>query len=195
MVEIPADDQTPLRTHLDLTERECAAIGLAVTQWAFLESAIYKRTVKLAKLAKIPIPSCAESLSFTKRLRALRCLGDSHYKSEKRCTELAALVCRIGTAEGRRHKIIHGIWTYDPRKPDQLWSSGYRPNLGGKERFDVAKLIAFALEVGRLSAMVLYPRGLRDVPFPYASMSRSFLRECLETDPPSQDHHPAKNRE
>jgi hypothetical protein len=72
--------------------------------------------------------------------------------------KVANLISRIARAEGYRHKIAHGLWSYNPKRLEQLFSMDRR---GRFEPFDVEKLLAFADSIGELSFELIYPGGWR----------------------------------
>src|SRR5690348_12706595 len=70
--------------YFDLGEREYSAIGFATVHWAFLEEAMFRRTVYFAKRARVRVPEHAHDLSFSRRIRALRLLMSAAVKNPKR---------------------------------------------------------------------------------------------------------------
>lgn len=151
-----------MKYDFDLGEREFAAIGHGTVHWAFLEEAMFKRTVLFARRAKVKVPADAHDLSFAKRLRALRLIINSTVKNSKRLQWWHDVLDEIGTQNGTRQKIVHGLWSYNARHPDRLFSNP-RPSIGRwMTSFDVEKLFGFGLRVGELSYALLNPsRGGR----------------------------------
>jgi hypothetical protein len=141
----------------DMGIYEFAAIGEMTVHWAFLEEAMYKRTVLFAKRAKVKVPQDARDLSFSKRLRALRLLMQAvitHSEIRKRWNWL---ISAIGNANGTRQKITHGLWSYDARNPARLFSSP-RPSVGKwLTPFNVEKIDEFAGQLGAYSYALLHP--------------------------------------
>jgi hypothetical protein len=165
---IPVGKSAPGSRHqflaydFDLGEREYYAIGHGTVHWAFLEEAMFKRTVLFARRAKVKVPADAHDLSFAKRLRALRTIVNAVVKNGKRLKWWHDVLDEIGTQNGTRQKIVHGLWSYNARHPDRLFSTP-RPSLGRwMTPFDVEKLFGFGLRVGELSYALLNPsRGGR----------------------------------
>jgi hypothetical protein len=165
--------------YFDLGEREYSSIGFATVHWAFLEEAMFRRTVYFAKRAKVRVPKEAHDLSFSRRIRALRLLMSTTVKNPKRKRWWNLIISAIAKENGIRQKIVHGLWSYNPRQPDRLYSS-LRPSLGKwMTPFNVDSLSEFGERVGELSFALLHPpswggRLPKDDGY-YSYMSRSFL--------------------
>jgi hypothetical protein len=172
-IVIPLDD-SPWRTSFDLTENELYAIGLATVHWSYLEWALLVRTKALARRWR-DVPSQAFSRSFSRRLKALRTLAEERIRDPRRKEALFKLLSRISKCEGHRHRYIHGIWTYNARKPNSLWVV-----LNHEERFEhttFEKIIKFCEEVGELSFALAHPRSRKDALPNKSYASRSLLLE------------------
>jgi hypothetical protein len=168
-----------VRYDFDLGEREYAAIGYAIVHWAFLEEAIFKRTVLFARRAKVRTPREAHDLSFAQRIRALRILMNAVVKDPKRRKWWNALISRVGKENGLRQKIVHGLWSYNARHPERLFSSP-RPSLGRwMTQLSAETLSGFGERVGGLSFALLHPspagRPSKNFDIPPAYMNRQFL--------------------
>ena len=165
----------------DLTPKEFYAIGEATVQWAYLEHALYFRTKALCRQGRMAIPAAATDTSFTRRLRAFREVVNAVIKLEKRQKKYLLLAARIANAEGTRHRVIHGLWEYDPKHPERLFNFNARPPF--KTRFhkmNEKKISDFAIQVGALSFELDWPNGRGIFPprmpdGPFAYVSRSFL--------------------
>jgi hypothetical protein len=72
---------------------------------------------------------------------------------------LRNLISRIARAEGYRHRIAHGLWSYNPKRLGQLWAIDRRRK--HVEPFDVPKLVSFAESIGELSFELIHPGGWR----------------------------------
>lgn len=146
------------RMHPDLLEREIFAIGYVGVQWSFLEHLILLETTDLAYKAKEKFPDEAISLSFKRRLRCWRDLikRKAPTKSQER---LLGLASRIGSIERSRHRITHGIWEWEAKRPDKLRASSIRPPHEFDEPFDFDKLIGIGEKIGELCFEILYPKG------------------------------------
>jgi hypothetical protein len=142
----------------DLFEREIYAIGFLTWQWSFLEHNILLSTEQFAKKLKLPIPSGASNFSFTRRLSAWRQMIEKTRKS-KRKGRLLKLVSKIANVESRRHKIIHGLWTWTYSNPEQATTFSFWPRSGNPEPFDFDKLLKLGELVGQINFEILYPGG------------------------------------
>jgi hypothetical protein len=159
MISTPIDKHGRPSFHFDLTGEEFCSIGMVVVQWAYLEHAVFERTVQLAQRYRLPVPENALSTSFSRRLRALREFANTVIKREATKKHFANLVSRIARAEGYRHRVAHGLWSYNPRRLEQLWSLSYRRS--NVEPFNVKKLTDFADLIGELSFELMRPGGWR----------------------------------
>jgi hypothetical protein len=158
-VDVKEGNPRRARFNFDLSLQEFGVIGLIVVHWAFLESALFERTVQLVYRYRIPLPNEAVSLSFTRRLRVFRDVVEQNIKRKPTKAKLLNLVSRIARAEGYRHRIAHGLWSYNPRRLEQLWAIDRRQ--GHVEPFDVKKLRDFSNSLGELSFELLHPAGWR----------------------------------
>ncbi len=169
----------PLSFAFDLGEHELSTIGLVMVQWAFMEEALYRRTVYFARRARVKIPSDASDLSFARRLRVLRLLVGSVLKDAKKLKWWNDLISEIAGANGNRQKVAHGLWTFDARNPARLYSRP-RPILGKLlTPFNVEKLAEFGLQLGEISFALTHPHRTQQWPQYMdgraASVSRRFL--------------------
>ena len=138
---------------------EQAAIGYVTVCWAQLEHLLLHVTVDIAEAAKVPVPEHATSLSFKKRLRALRTLIKETGGAAKRQQALLGLLTKIGNAERSRNRITHGLWDWNQTNPDGLIASSYRMPFDFEERFDFQKLIKLAQQIGEINFSLAFPRG------------------------------------
>jgi hypothetical protein len=158
-ISVPVDKNRRPGFHFDLSQEEFGVIGLVVVQWAFLEHALFVRTSQLAERARIAVPQDALSFSFTRRLRAFRSLVDRTIRRKATKIKTLQLISRIARAEGYRHRIAHGLWSYNPKRLEQLWAiDRRRPHV---EPFNVKKLVDFGDAIGELSFELIYPGGWR----------------------------------
>lgn len=67
-------------------------IGLVVVHWAFLEYALFLRTVRMAQRAKLVVPKHALSFSFSRRLRAFRTVAERAIKRKEARAKIANLI-------------------------------------------------------------------------------------------------------
>lgn len=178
----------------EIGEKEYAALGFAIVHWGFFEDILYGATAKLARRAGKKVPLDAKSLDFSRRLTALeRLVKRMRDPLGIKKGSLLELIPKIANANGIRQKLVHGLWSFDPKKPERLYSRSRRalPFKTRLEPFDFPSLIKFALSVGELSFVLdaassplRLPEG---EPKPYAS--RSFLLALQGKDPASLGFH------
>lgn len=175
----------------ELARNEYGAIGYVVVHWAFLEFALHERTKAFARRAKVTLPKQAHSFSFTRRLTALRELMLACITDKNAIKRWEKLISRIARAEGRRHRIAHGLWSYNPRRVERLWAHDRRTKHSYAAGFDVTSLGEFGASVGALSFDLLHPRpgsGRRPkesgLPVAYASRRFRLMLEGRDLDSP-----------
>jgi hypothetical protein len=159
MIFLSFDPKTPNRFEFDMGEREMAAIGYATVHWAFMEEVLYTRTALLARRAKVQIPAAANDLSFSRRIRAFRLLVRATIKDQAVKERWNNLIARIAKENGIRQKIVHGLWSYDARKPHRLFSRPRRSLGTWATSFSAETLYEFGARVGSISYELLYPKG------------------------------------
>jgi hypothetical protein len=189
LIRWPINHDEIASLHFDLTENEFGCIGLVVVQWSYLEYALYYRSTAMVKRAKLLPPKDITNLSFTRRLRCFRELFDTVIKHPKTKSYYVHIAERIARAEGYRHRVIHDLWSYNPRNPEQLWVTKAKPPIGRSEPFDVQKLAEHAQAIGQLSFLLMYPpgsEGPRSRALEY--VSRRFLLMLQRKDQQDQDH-------
>ncbi len=131
--------------------KEYASIGYVVVQWAFLEYALHERIVAFAKRARIKVPKNARSFSFSKRVRVLRELISKTIKDPNANERWLDLLSRISNAAGRRQKVAHGLWAYNPARAERLWTEGANQKSKRADKFDFKELGEFGASIGQLS--------------------------------------------
>lgn len=181
----------PNRIEPDLEEKEMAAIGFVTAQWSYLEHVILDNTLSLIPDGE-QRPSDANNLSFSKRLNAWR-LTIERYAQGSDKSRLLRLVSKAANLEAQRHKIAHGLWTWDSLNPTRLTAFSFRPRVAFEATFDFDALIRLSLQIGELNFELTYPRGVEDALEAIADaaserplVSRSFLLSVTE--------EPAKHR-
>lgn len=163
----------------DMGQLEHASIGYAVVHWAFLEWAMLHRSKLFARRAKMRLPKDAHDHSFAKRMRVLRGLIGVVLKDPKRRKWWYDMLSKIGKENGVRQIIVHGLWSYDPRRPERLFSSPRYDKGARLTPFTTENIFGFGRRVGELAYALLEPApGVgRPAPLPdgfYAYASRSF---------------------
>jgi hypothetical protein len=186
--------QTRHRIEAELEQRELAAIGYVITQWAFLEHLILTSTVELCPDAKF-IPAKASSLAFNDRLRAWRQTIEKFATTEDK-GRLLKLVGKAANLEEKRHKISHGLWTSDASDPATLIAYSYRPRVAFEVEFDFDGLIKLAHEVGELCFNLVFPEGKQQAFESMATrggsgfVSRSFALDVIDKNAISRNKRP-----
>jgi len=130
--------------------------------WALLEHELLNATEQLAEIAGIPLPEHATSLSFKKRLRALRALIKTAIKPTDDTKRLLDLLTKIGSAERSRNRITHGLWDWADENPGKLSASSYRTPFDFEEPFDHVKLTGICERVGEFTFQLRFPGGKKD---------------------------------
>lgn len=169
----------------DIGYKEYAGIGWVMVQWAYLEAVLYERTAQLARRAHLKIPQNAREFSFSRRMRVLRSLV-LRLRDKGQQKAWLRLYSEIGSANGRRQKLAHGLWSYDATKPDRLFSRSKFKAEKWLTPFNVPALAEFAMSVGQLSFALasLPPLPRQKEPDGFAPyMSRSFLLTMAGKDP------------
>ncbi|GJL88585.1 MAG: hypothetical protein DHS20C03_22940 [Minwuia thermotolerans] len=151
------DDKHRIGTELSM--HEMAAIGFVTVSWAQLEHLMLQKTAELCEEAGIPLHAHATSLSFKKRMRALRDLAKQVIANDDTRMALLDLLTQIGGAERSRNRITHGLWDWLPSNPDKLQASSYRRPYDFEEPFDFKKLIALAERIGQINFRLAYSGG------------------------------------
>lgn len=182
-VAIPLENGKKPYVMLELDEREFAAIGFAVSQWALLEAQILFATKLLHEMAGTKAPTDATQDSFRRRLRAFTSALEA-VKEAKIYEIWSPLSGKIARENGIRQALTHGVWAYDHRDVDQLHAHLVRGGEAGKpQRLPKEALFSFAERVGEIIFILMYPGGkdqwLEEHAAGGVSVSRSFLREVV----------------
>jgi hypothetical protein len=107
---------------------------------------------RLARRARKRIPDEAKALDFNRRLQALRQLiSRMRDPLGIQRDALLELLPKIANANGIRQKLVHGIWSFDPRQPNRLLSRS-RKGLGIPEQLLCGGVCSF---LGRLPDKLL----------------------------------------
>ena len=193
---LPFDGSAP-RIEPELEQNELAAIGFVAVQWSYLEHAILASTYRLAAENDLPVPTCATSPAFTKRLRAWRLMIEQVASALER-DQLLKIVSKIANLEDKRHKVAHGMWTWDQANPQRLRAYSRRPPFIFEVKFDFEGLIKLATTIGELTFQITYPGGKDDAMLSFADIvsehgsyvSRSFRLAAMEKAPSSPRPRP-----
>jgi hypothetical protein len=165
--------------HFDISEREYALLGSIVVYWSFLEHALQLRTGLIASAAKVPMPAEARNGEFARRLAAFNKLVSSKVKSTKARAKWLLIGSKIANAKSMRDAIAHHYLTYNPKRPDQMWTTNLALAGARSQPIDEDKLMALGRLIGESNFALLHPRkpSLAELaPADGVYMSRSFRR-------------------
>jgi len=152
-----ADNRHKLEPHLEPEELE--AIGHVTVQWAYLEHAILISTLALSFENEAEPPKDATSLSFEKRLDAWRATIERFVIDKKEKTRLLKLVSKAANLSASRHKLAHGVWTWDYTDPETLRAFSFRPYVGFEADFNAAGIRQLGERIGELNFQLSFPGG------------------------------------
>jgi hypothetical protein len=176
----PTDEKSKARIDFDLSERECALIGLANVHWAYLEHRLLMATKEIAEELGIALPHTATPNAFNERLADFR-LVVQQIPEEAAKTRFAEIANKISNENGFRQKLVHGIWSYDSVNPETLHVEVSRSHNPPRAFFQENQIRDFALRVGELSFQLTFPEDYTSeqlfIDNGQASFSRSFLRQ------------------
>lgn len=155
--------QKDLRTGIgqiefELDEAEYAAMGRVTAHWAYLEHGVYAVTAAIADAVGGDLPGDALSLSFKRRMKALRLLVEECAPPGER-ERMIRLIDRIANAQQDRHKVTHAMWEWDNADPEKISASSFRPGFEFEKLFDAARLHLLADEIAQISFALEYPEG------------------------------------
>jgi hypothetical protein len=154
----PLDGEGAWCIGFEITEREYTLFGSIVVYWSFLEHALRARTKLLATSVRIPIPRDASCQEFSKRLSAFNTLVAA-VKPRRTRAKWELISSRIANAKGKRDAIAHHFLTYNPRRPDQLWSTNLTRGPGTRsEQIDEDRLMDLGSTLGEINFDLLYSR-------------------------------------
>ena len=143
----------------DLEPDELEAIGYVTAQWAHLEHEILASTLVLSNGAP---PKDATSLSFEKRLGAWRATIERFVTDAKEKARLLKLVSKAANLSASRHKLAHGVWTWDYTDPETLRAFSFRPYVHFEADFNAEGIRRLGERIGELSFELSCPGGKKD---------------------------------
>jgi hypothetical protein len=144
----------------ELTEPEIYAIGYVAANWAVSEHLIYFISTELADMAQIPLPQDVSATAFKKRIRAFRALVRATLVDGESKNKLLKLANRLSGAARSRNRINHGLWDWEPDKPEQLISSSHHPHFKFEEPFDMNKLMKLGDRIAEINFDLYFPGGM-----------------------------------
>lgn len=184
IVTIPLNGGLP---HIspELDPKELAMIGLVTTQWAILEHQLMKQSLDMANARGIQNENFF-SLSFKNRFKAW-CAEVKHLSDSIRKTDLQKLEGKIANCMDKRHKITHGLWSWEENNPEQLKAFSTRKKFEFEVSIDLEKLESLAEQIGEINFILAYENGIDDLlkeksqeELPY--FSRNFVRAVRSQD-------------
>lgn len=142
----------------EIDEREYAAIGRVMVQWAYLEQGVYEMSARIADYVGVELHQYARSTSFSRRARVLRDLVTAHAKEDEK-KRMIDLLDRIAGVEQDRHQVAHGTWEWEPHNPEILRASCLRPGKAFEKQYDFKRIVEVGDRIGQLSFALKYPNG------------------------------------
>jgi hypothetical protein len=136
----------------------------------------------------MPVPTEAKNRDFRRRLGAFRNLVETATKRAIR-EKWRKVIKDIELAKAGREHIAHNFWTYNPKRPDQFWSTDLRGGDAARsEPFNRDKLVDLGRLLGEINFSLLYPRKPTDRELGRGTgvsyMSRSFRQMVMR--PPAK---------
>ena len=142
----------------EVDEREYAAIGRVMVQWAYLEQQVYEMSAGIAEVVGVDLPIDARSVSFSRRLRVLRDLVTAHAPQGEK-ERMIDLIDRVANVEQDRHQVAHGTWEWEPHNPEILRASCLRPGKTFEKQYDFERIVEVGNRIGQLTFAFKYPGG------------------------------------
>lgn len=142
----------------EVDEREYAAIGRVMVQWAYLEQQVYEMSAGIAEVVGVDLPVEARSVSFSRRLRVFRDLVTAHAPDGER-ERAIGLIDRVANVEQDRHQVAHGTWEWEPHNPEVLRASCLRPGKTFEKQYDFERIVEVGDRIGQLTFAFRYPGG------------------------------------
>ncbi len=169
----PLVEGVPWHIAFDISDREYMLFGSIIIYWSFLEHALLVRTTILARHPKVSLPDDASHHNFRRRLGAFRKLVETSIRGESTKNKWMKVIKSIERAKAGRESVAHDFWTYNPKRPDQLWATNFRRRGVRSEPFDTSKLMKLGALLGEISVELLYTRkpGYKSYQIPYFSRS------------------------
>lgn len=156
---ISKDFETGVCQHeFEVDEREYAAIGRVMVQWAYLEQCVHEMSAGIAEVVGVDLPIDARSVSFSRRLRVLRDLVTAHAPGGEK-ERMIGLLDRVANVEQDRHQVAHGTWEWEPQNPEVLRASCLRPTKTFEKQYDFERIVEVGNRIGQLTFAFRYPGG------------------------------------
>lgn len=142
------------RIELELDPEELQAIGHVNAQWAFLEFHILEYTKLVCEhVLKQPLPKEAESDSLRKRKRTWETVIRTAFKDDDETLgRLLKLVEQVGSLQGDRQKLIHGLIQWDSKDKETLNIYSRDNPRAIPWRVDAKKIEELAIKIATLNS-------------------------------------------
>jgi hypothetical protein len=114
------DDDGQWRVNLELRDAELIALGRVAAHWGFLENLLRELAKHMADALGEPLSADADSDSFRKRHRDLKSLVARAMANDPDRDRLLELIERVGSIQGERHRLIHGLIEWDESNKEAL---------------------------------------------------------------------------
>ena len=148
----------------ELSNLEYAAIGMVTVQWSYLEHLLFLIHQMMCECFNERIPDDAKSFSFKKRLRSWFDFLKEHEEVTKNTEFFLCMHGRIAKLMDERHKIIHGMWDYDPANPFSLKLFSTRPNAAFEKASSIDVVHKLATDIGKVNCILTYtPIGTKRI--------------------------------
>jgi len=169
------EDDGQWRVNLELRDEEFIALGRVAAHWGFLENLLRELAKHMANALGESLSADADSDSFRKRHRDLKALVSRAMANDPDRDRLLDLLERVGSIQGERHRLIHGLIEWDEENKDALNIHTHK-NPGGRPwPVTVETINGVADKIATLSAFIYnFPS---DNPWPNIVSSLASLRD------------------
>lgn len=154
---LPLDNSKKLPSiSFELSNLEYGCIGLVTVQWSYLEHALMLVQKNICKSIDETFSEKAESLSFKNRLNSFHDCLSKHADRIDGVEAFISIHGKIAKLQHERHKIIHGIWDYDPKNPFFLNLFNTRKNVDFQGIQNLDSIYEFSREIGEVNYFLTY---------------------------------------
>ena len=143
----------------ELGDPEYAALGKVTAQWAYLEHAMFVRTLQVADEVGQALPEEAEHLSFKRRFRAFRGLVEQNKETLPSADQLLKIADRIANLMDDRHRVTHGIWSFKRGQARTIVASSFRPKVNFERPFNIDRIWELSRRIGHVNFDLTFPDG------------------------------------
>ena len=138
----------------ELSNLEYSAIGMVTVQWSYLEHLLLLVHQMMCECFNEKISDDATSFNFKRRLRSWFDFLKAHEKETKNTEFFLSIHQRIANLMHERHKIIHGMWDYDPANPFSLKLFSTRSNATFEKPSNIDVVYKLATEIGKVNCIL-----------------------------------------